>query len=111
MKTLFGWFRMIAFWEGVSYVLLLINMLVIKNINPELGQSLVFPIGAAHGALFVGYFILALMTKLQYERSVVWLLIAAVMSIIPLGTFFMEKKWKAEEQQLLNARPATDETV
>lgn len=111
MKTLFGWFRTVAFWEGVSYVLLLINMLVIKNIDPELGASLVFPIGAAHGALFVGYFILALMTKLQYERSWRWLIIAAIISVVPLGTFFMEKKWKAEEEELLRTSPASENPV
>ena len=104
MKTLFSWFRTLAFWEGVSYVVLLINMLLIKNLNPELGQSLVFPIGIVHGILFVAYCILALMTKLQYERKFIWVLIALVMSVIPLGTFIMEKKWKAEEKMLLAAK-------
>ena len=97
MKSMFSWFRTIAFWEGVSYVVLLINMILIKNINPELGQFLVFPIGMAHGVLFVAYLIMTLMVKINYDRSFGWMLIAVLVSVVPFGTFIMEKKWKQEE--------------
>lgn len=101
MKNVFSWFRKIAFWEGVSYVVLLINMLLIKNISPELGQQLVYPIGMAHGVLFITYLVLALMTKINYKQSFLWLVIAGIISIIPLGTFFMERKWKKDEERAL----------
>lgn len=87
--------------EGISYVMLLINMLVIKNSNPELGQQLVWPIGMAHGVLFIGYLILALLVKIQYKKSFGWLVLASIISIIPLGTFFMEARWRKEEQEFL----------
>ena len=104
MKSLFSWFRTIAFMEGISYVLLLVNMLVIKNTNPELGQQLVWPIGMAHGVLFIGYLILALLVKIQYKKSFGWLMLAGVVSIIPLGTFIMEARWRKEEQDFLAAK-------
>lgn len=105
MKKSFSAFRKIAFIEGVSYVILLINMLLIKKFNPELGNSLVYPIGMLHGVLFIAYFILALLVKFQFKRSWLWFFIAGLVSIIPLGTFFMEGKWKKEEAAL-NEIPA-----
>lgn len=95
---MFSLFRKVAFLEGVSYVLLLINMVVVKPLNPELGQSLVSPIGAAHGALFVLYIILSILVMSKYNLGFKWVVNAFIMSIIPFGTFFMEKKWKQQER-------------
>lgn len=105
MKKSFSTFRKIAFVEGVSYVILLINMLLIKKLHPELGNSLVYPIGMLHGILFIAYFILAVLVKFQFKRTWLWFFIAGVVSIIPLGTFFMEGKWKREEAEW-NEMPA-----
>lgn len=104
MGSLFSVFRKIAFLEGVSYVLLLINMLVVKNIDAEMGQSLVYPIGMAHGVLFVAYLIFAFLVMNRYGLGLKWLIIAFVMSVVPLGTFIMEKKWKKEEEDYLKAQ-------
>lgn len=95
---MFSLFRKVAFFEGLSYVLILLNMVVVKPLNPELGQSLVFPIGAAHGALFVLYIILSILVMSKYNLGFKWVVIAFIMSIIPFGTFFMEKKWKQQER-------------
>lgn len=103
MNSVFSVFRKVAFVEGVSYVAILLNILVVKKMNPELGQSLVYPIGLAHGLLFIAYGMLAIFVMKKYRRSFVWLLIAGVMSVIPLGTFFMEKRWKKEEMEFLKA--------
>ena len=97
MKSIFGIFRVIAFLEGISYVLLLLNMLVIKNLSAGLGKTLVYPIGMSHGVLFIAYLILAAAVKFIYKRSILWLVIAFVVSLIPFGTFLMERKWKREE--------------
>lgn len=77
-------------------------MLLVKPLNPELGQSLVFPIGAAHGALFVLYIILSILVMSKYNLGFKWLVVAFAMSIVPLGTFFMEKKWKEQERLALS---------
>ncbi len=101
MKSTFSLFRLIAFLEGISYIVLLFNMLVIKNVSADLGKMLVYPIGMAHGVLFVGYLLLALIVKFSYKRSLVWLVVAFIVSLIPFGTFFMERKWKQEEQDYI----------
>lgn len=105
MKKSFNAFRKVAFIEGVSYVVLLINMLLIKRLNPDLGNSLVYPIGMLHGVLFIAFFILAFIVKLQFKRSWLWVFIAGLASIIPLGTFYMERKWKKEEEDFYSQNP------
>ena len=56
-------FKIIAILEGISYLVLFSNMLFIKPTNFDLYKTLLFPIGMAHGLLFVGYIILALMLR------------------------------------------------
>ncbi len=86
-------FRPVAFLEGVSYLVLLANMIFIKKMNPELGQSLVFPIGMAHGLLFIGYIILAIMLKDQMKWKGKDFFLILIASVIPFGTFWVEKKY------------------
>ncbi len=87
-------FRPVAFLEGVSYLVLLANMIFIKRmISPELGQSLVFPIGMAHGLLFITYIILAIMLKDQMKWKGKDFFLILIASVIPFGTFWVEKKY------------------
>lgn len=86
-------FRPVAFLEGVSYLVLLANMIFIKKMNPELGQSLVFPIGMAHGLLFIGYIVLAIMLKDQMKWKGKDFFLILIASVIPFGTFWVEKKY------------------
>jgi integral membrane protein len=84
-------FKIIAFLEGTSFLLLLFFAMPLKYIfeNP----SYMSPIGMTHGLLFIGYIILAIVLK--YEES--WdrkkFGIVAVASIIPFGTFYVDKKY------------------
>lgn len=103
MGSLFSVFRKVAFIEGLSYVLILINMIIVKRLMPELGQTLVFPIGITHGVLFVAYIILSFLVMSRYNLSFKWLVVAFVASIIPFMTFYMEKKWKQQEADLAKA--------
>lgn len=86
-------FRVVAFSEGVSYLTLLANMLLIKPNNLELYKTFLFPIGMAHGLLFVGYIILAILLK--YEQKWDWkkFSIICLASLLPFGTFYVEKKY------------------
>lgn len=86
-------FRPVAFLEGVSYLVLLANMIFVKKMNPELGQSLVFPIGMAHGLLFIAYIILAIMLKDQMKWKGKDFFLILIASVIPFGTFWVEKKY------------------
>ncbi|RRJ93388.1 DUF3817 domain-containing protein [Flavobacterium macacae] len=86
-------FKIVAVLEGISYLALFANMLIVKNMNLDLYKSLLFPIGMAHGVLFIGYIILAIMLKMEENWDWKKFFIIAIASVIPLGTFYIEKKY------------------
>ncbi|MFC6095921.1 DUF3817 domain-containing protein [Flavobacterium qiangtangense] len=86
-------FKIVAILEGISYLALFGNMLIIKNMNLDLYKSLLFPIGMAHGILFIGYIILSIMLKVEENWDWKKFLIIAIASVIPFGTFYVEKKY------------------
>ncbi len=96
MKKTFSWFRKTAFAEGVSYIVLLFVAMPLKYFGDM--PKAVTIVGGLHGALFVAFIILALEVKSSYKKNFTWLLKAGIASIIPFGTFYMEKEWKKEEQ-------------
>lgn len=84
-------FRITAFLEGVSYILLLFIATPIKYLlnDPQYVKLL----GMPHGLLFIGYIILAFMLKPELRwnnRQFSTILLAA---IIPFGTFYMDRKY------------------
>lgn len=83
-------FRIIAFLEGLSYILLLFVAVPIKYFaeNPFFVKIL----GMPHGILFLLYLSItfALRTEIQwFKENFISILVA---SIIPFGTFAIEKK-------------------
>ena len=80
-------FKIVAVLEGISYLALFANMLIVKNMNLDLYKSLLFPIGMAHGVLFIGYIILAIMLKMEENWDWKKFFIIAIASVIPFGTF------------------------
>lgn len=86
-------FKFVAIAEGISYLVLFFNMLVIKRLNPELYKSLLYPIGMAHGLLFISYVILAFMIWKNQKWTIKEFLIVQVASLLPFGTFYIEKKY------------------
>ena len=86
-------FKYTAISEGISFLILLANMLVIKPTNLELYKSLLFPIGMAHGILFIGYVIFSILIKNEQSWNFKDLAIVNVASFIPFGTFYIEKKY------------------
>ncbi|TRX42947.1 DUF3817 domain-containing protein [Flavobacterium restrictum] len=85
-------FKIIAILEGISYLVLFSNMLFIKPTHIEVYKMLLFPVGMAHGLLFVSYIILASILKFQDNWSVKKWGIIVVASLIPFGAFYIEKK-------------------
>ena len=95
MKKTFGWFRKVALAEGVSFLVLLLIAMPLKYF-----ENLHFAVkvaGSLHGFLFVSFIVLAYMVKEQHNKSFGWMAKAFVSSIIPFGTFVMDKEWKKEE--------------
>ncbi len=86
-------FKIVAILEGISYLALFGNMLIIKNMNLDLYKTLLFPIGMAHGVLFIGYIILSIMLKIEENWDWKKFFIIAIASVIPFGTFYVEKKY------------------
>jgi integral membrane protein len=86
-------FKNIAILEGISYLVLFANMLLIKPNNMVLYKTLLYPIGMTHGLLFIGYVFLAIILKKSQNWNFNILLIVLTASLLPLATFFVEKKY------------------
>ena len=86
-------FKFIAIAEGISYLVLFFNMLVIKRLNPELYKLLLYPIGMAHGLLFMSYVAIAFIIWKNQKWTIKEFLIVELGSLIPFGTFYVEKKY------------------
>ena len=95
MKKTFSWFRKTAFAEGVSFLVLLGIAMPLKYLA---GMPLAVTIvGGLHGVLFVAFIVLAREVKSDYKKDWRWIGKAMLASVIPFGTFVMDKEWKAEE--------------
>lgn len=83
-------FRIIAFLEGVSLLMLLFIAMPLKYIwdNPYMVQK----VGMAHGVLFILYIVMATVLKSDEKWSMKKYGLICLASIVPFGTFIMEKK-------------------
>jgi len=86
-------FKFTAIAEGISYLVLFFNMLVIKPTNFDLYKTLLFPIGMAHGVLFIGYVILAFAIFKNQKWNLKELALVQFASLLPFATFYIEKKY------------------
>ncbi len=86
-------FKIIAFLEGVSLLLLFSNMLFVKPTNLDIYKMLLFPIGMAHGILFIIYIALATLLKMELNWDFKKYFIICIASFLPFGTFYIEKKY------------------
>ena len=84
-------FKITSLLEGISYLLILFVTMPLKYIwdNGEPNKV----IGMAHGFLFIAYIVLAIMMKSERKWSAKTLGIVLLCSIIPFGTFWMDKKY------------------
>lgn len=86
-------FKIIAILEGFSYLFLFANMFITKNIDLDLYKSILYPLGMAHGLLFIAYLILALLVKIKVKWSTKTFLLVCAASLIPFATFYVENKY------------------
>ncbi len=83
-------FRWLGRFEGLSFLILLLIAMPLKYIWGE--PSAVKMVGMAHGVLFLLYLFSANFVAQQLDWSKkVWAL-SYVAAVIPLGTFWFEKK-------------------
>jgi integral membrane protein len=91
----FSWFRKTAFAEGVSFLVLLFIAMPLKYFA---GMPLMVTIvGYLHGFLFVTLGVLTLLVKEKHAKKWSWAWKVFFASILPFGTFVMDKEWKKEE--------------
>lgn len=95
----FDWFRKIALAEGTSFLVLLLIAMPLKYLaNWPMGVTI---IGGLHGVLFIAFIYLAWEVKSDYKKSWGWLFKAFMASILPFGTFILDRQWKREAAQVL----------
>lgn len=93
--------RMIGIAEGISFlVLLLIAMPLKYYFDLPMAVKIV---GWAHGILFIAYVAIVFLSIRLMKWNLIEVGIALAASLIPLGTFFLDKGWKKREQELASA--------
>jgi integral membrane protein len=99
MKKTFHWFRKVAMAEGVSFLVLLLVAMPLKYLAHW--PMAVTIVGGLHGILFIAFLALANEVRTDYKKGFGWMAKAFLASILPFGTFIMDKQWKKEEQAAL----------
>lgn len=94
--TTLGRLRLIAFIEGISYIVLLFVAMPLKYIYEQ--PDAVRTVGSIHGFLFVAYVLLVFLTKVEHRWDWAKTGLLLLISLIPFGNFYADRKWLAEEQ-------------
>jgi integral membrane protein len=95
LKTPLGRFRIVAFLEGVSFIVLLFIAVPLKRIfgQPEAVKH----VGLAHGVLFIMYLFALAHVMIALKWSIKKGLIALGASFLPFGTFVLDAKMLKED--------------
>ena len=90
LKTPIGRFRILAFMEGVSFIIILFITMPLKYQFDLPKPNLI--VGMAHGVLFMLYVVVVIKLKItnQWESRLTLKALAA--SVVPFGTFYMDRK-------------------
>lgn len=84
-------FRIVAFAEGMSYLLLLFIAVPVKYILDN--DLFVKILGMPHGVFFIIYILLAIRFVLIKKPSVKDSMIILIASLVPFGTFYVDRKY------------------
>ncbi len=91
MLKLLQTFRIVAFLEGVSYILLLFIASPIKWFLDD--ATYVKWLGMPHGVLFITYIIFAAILKKTMHWNTKIFAIIIFAALIPFGTFYVDKQY------------------
>ena len=91
MFSLFNSFKVTALLEGISYILLLFVAVPIKYLTDD--PQYVKLLGMPHGWLFMAYIVLAIILASQLKWTTKTLLIVLAASVIPFGTFYIDRAY------------------
>ena len=93
-----GQFRMAAITEGISFIVLLFVAMPLKYIAGD--PRAVLYVGWVHGLLFMIYILTLIIAAIKLEWKFKKIVIAFLASLIPFGTFILDKSLKKEEKTL-----------
>lgn len=98
LKGILNRFRMIALTEGVSFIVLLGIAMPLKYFA-NLPQAVKY-VGWAHGVLFVAFIFFMFEVFTAFKKPFFWLVKAFIASLLPFGTFLLDKELKKEALSL-----------
>ena len=84
-------FRLVAFLEGVSYILLLFFATPVKYILED--PKYVKLLGMPHGLLFIAYIAFAFLLRKEFSWNNNEFGTILLASLIPFGTFYIDRKF------------------
>lgn len=96
LKTPLGRLRIIAFLEGISFLILLFIAMPLKYVWQM--PLMVRQVGMAHGVLFIAFLIAVIQVMIELRWSVWKGLIAVGASLVPFGTFVLDAKMLRESK-------------
>jgi integral membrane protein len=102
MKSTITWFRKVAIAEGISFLVLLLIAMPLKYFaHIPIAVTIV---GSLHGILFIVFLVLAWDVKdepvvAKWKKNFAWLAICFFASILPFGTFILDKSLKKEPEE------------
>ncbi len=88
-KIMILFFKIISWFEGISYLLLLFLATPYKYFYNN--DTYVKMLGMPHGILFILYVVLAYFIKQELQWNKKTFIKVLVASVLPLGTFFIGK--------------------
>ena len=83
-------FRIIAFFEGLTYILLIFVGVPLKYFNDD--ATIVKTLGMPHGILFMAYIAFVIVIRMDHLWFRKHYILISLASIIPFGTFIIEYK-------------------
>lgn len=95
LRTPIGRLRVIAFIEGLSFLLLLGVAMPLKYFADL--PAAVQIAGWLHGALFILYLLAVAEVTVKHHWSLMQIAVALIASLIPFGTFLLDARLRREE--------------
>ncbi|WP_375418237.1 DUF3817 domain-containing protein [uncultured Hymenobacter sp.] len=90
LQTALGRLRLVGFLEGVSFLVLLLIAMPLKYLAGQ--PAAVRMVGMAHGLLFVLYVFLLIQNTIEHGWSWRKAALGFVASLVPLGTFWADRR-------------------
>lgn len=98
LKKVLNRFRMIALAEGISFLILLGIAMPLKYFA-NFPQAVKY-VGWVHGVLFVAFIYFMFEVFGTFKKPFLWLVKAFAASLLPFGTFILDKELKKEALSL-----------